>query len=107
MLRLDPGVQAGDAVRGDTRACREQLCDRDGAGGDLGALPLQEFGSGAVGEPPGGDADTERRVGFQNSATASDLRFQAAGFVVVDQPSKGWSTADPAQNWLGDRRFRA
>ena len=29
------------------------------------------------------------------------------GFVLVDQPSKDWSTTDPAQNWLGDRRFRA
>jgi hypothetical protein len=25
------------------------------------------------------------------------------GFVLVDQPSKDWSTTDPAPNWLGDR----
>jgi hypothetical protein len=32
----------------------------------------------------------------QNSATASNQRFQAAGFALVDQPSEDWSTADPA-----------
>jgi hypothetical protein len=29
------------------------------------------------------------------------------GFVLVDQPAEDWSAPDPAQDWLGDRRFRA
>ena len=33
-------------------------------------------------------------VGFQNSVTAADLRFQAARFVLVDQPSQHQSASD-------------
>ena len=47
------------------------------------------------------------RVGFQNSVASRDQRFSGCEFVLVDQPSKDWSTTDPAQNRLGDRRFRA
>jgi len=50
--------------------------------------------------------NTSNPVGFHNSATASDQGFQAAGSYWLISPPY-WPTPNPAQDWLGDRRFRA
>ena len=42
-----------------------------------------------------GAAKIIRVVGFQNSATSADLRFQGGAFVFVDQASKDWLAPDP------------
>jgi hypothetical protein len=46
-------------------------------------------------------------VGFQNSATASDLRFSGCASVLVEQATEDRSTSDPPMAEIWDGRFGA
>ena len=72
-----------------SRACREYRHPHNRPGPRRSHVPFQE------------------RVGFQNSAMASDQRFQAAGsYWLISPPRTGRRRILP-QDRLGDRRFRA